>query len=414
MRNQYQIQQYNPLATQSVLFSTFQSLDTVRKTNTVGSAQLVVPGAKLLGVGYEVLENISYTIDWTGYKNSIIVGGSGNGEDRLIVTVSDQLATSQSKWGLVEAFEASRDSADVDALAEVGRNFLGSKREVVTFQGDLQDLPGSEYGVNYFFGDVLSFSQPNFEAVFNTPFIIQQLNDIQIGVFNDTIYFLKKLTVDNNALLTTLVLHDALSLLDQRIVGYALGTSQTSKEGPADDVIKEIIRENCLVSGREVDNLSIDSDFGLAPVVKVDDIAWRSVLGVCQEIAQMSYEKGTPLFFDIVADVNLNLRFKTFIDQRGNNRATTVGITSPYRAMIDSVKTTISGGREDRQIVMARLNGDELVSKSNDIVVSSNEATITSRAGRSGGVDPFEFYLIDDNGDLLIDDNGEFLVDDNG
>jgi len=415
MRNQYQIQQFNPLGTRSTLFTAFESLEAVKKNNVVGTVQLVVPTDQLIGVGFEVLENISYTIDWTNYKNAIYVGGAGNGEDRLIVTVKDEQQIGLSLWGRAEVFEASRDSTDSDALAEVGRNFLGSKREIVTFAGDLSSQPGSEYLVNYFFGDVLSFSQPNVNAVFNTPYIIQSLNNRGVGIVNNTIYFLKKIIIDNNRLTATLVLNDALSLLDQRIVAYPLGTANTTKELPADNLIKEICRENLLVDGREVANMRIDNDKSLAPIVKVDDIAWRSVLSVCQEIAEASFEKGVPLYFDVVADINLGMVLKTFVGQRGQDRAGVVGIGSPYRAMINSVHLIVADGREDYQVELLQLNGEELSAKIDNIVVTSNEATISSRAGRSSDEpDPFEFYLIDDDGELIIDDDGEFIIDDDG
>jgi len=409
--NQYQIQQFDPFGKSSQFLSTFAKIELNRKANTVGTGQIVLPAVPLVGVGYEVLENINYSIDWTNYKNMVFVGGAGNGEDRLIVQVADTNAIGKSKWGRAEVFEASRDSADVDALAEVGRNILGSKREIVTFSGELQNQPNSIYGANFFFGDVLSFSQPNITATFNTPFIIQKLNNRGLGITNDTIYFLKSITVDNSNLTTTLLLNDALSLLNQRIVGYALDTPQTTKELPADDLIKEICRENLLADGREVPNFSVDGNLSLAPSIKVDDIAWRSVLSVCQEICQASFENGVPLYFDIVADINLGMRLKTFVGQRGADRAGIVGIDSPFRGMINAESLVISDGREDRQIEFLQLNGEELATKPQSLTITSNEATVTARSGRSGGVDPFEYNLIDSDGELLADSDGELLLD---
>ena len=413
MPNQYQLQQFDPLGRNSDILATFSNLEVAKKNNTVGSARIVTPSQPLIGVGYEVLENITYSIDWTEYKNAVFVGGSGNGEDRLIVQVVDQQAINKSLWGRVEVFEASRDSADVEALSEVGRAIIGARREQVKFLGSLRDLPNFVFGQNYSFGDVLSFSQPSFEAVFNTPYLIQQLTDTNQSLLFNTIYFLKQIDIDNNSLTTTLILNDAISLLDQRIVGYALETPQTVKEMPADDLIKEICRENLLADGRKVANFSVDRNLSLAPTIKVDDIAWRSVLSVCQEVCETSFKKGTPLYFDVVADSNLNLRLKTFVGQRGQDIAGVVGIDSPYRAMINGVTLNVSGGKETWASEFLQLNGKNLGSSAlNQITITNNEATVTARSGRSGGSDPFEFNLIDDDGNLIIDDDGEFIVDD--
>jgi len=414
MTNQYQIQQFDSFGKTFTLSTDFERLEVVKKNNTVGAATISLAGVQLIGVGYEVLENITFSIDWTQYKNSVFVGGQGEGEDRLIVTVDDELGIGRSLWGRSEIFEASRDSDSVDALATVGRNFIGSKREITTFNGNIIDQPNFIFNENYFFGDVLNFSQPNINAIYNTPFIIQRLNNKGLGIVNNSIYFLKQINVDNDSLRTELILNDALCLLDQRIVAYALGTTQTTKEGHADDLIKEICRENLLADGREIPNLTIDRDLSNAPIVKVDDIAWRSVLSVCQEIAQASFEKGTPLYFDLIADINLGLTLKTFVGQRGNDRAGVVGVNSPYRAMINAVTLRIGGGREDVEVEFLQLNGEELKQKTANIVVSSNEAEIQSRSGRSGGVDPFEYALLDSEGELIIDSEGVQIVDSEG
>jgi len=414
MTNQYQIQQFDSFGKTSTLTTDFEQLEVVKKNNTVGACQITLAGVQLIGVGYEVLENITFSIDWTDYKNAVFVGGQGEGLDRLIVTVVDELAVGRSLWGRSEIFEASRDSESVDALATVGRNFLGSKRELTRFNGNIINQPNFIFNENYFFGDVLNFSQPNITAVFNTPIIIQRLNNKGLGIVNNSIYFLKQINVDNDTLRTELILNDALCLLDQRIVGFALGTPQTEKEGHADDLIKQICRENLQADGREIPNLTIEKDLGLAPIIKIDNIAWRSVLAVCQEIAQASFEKGVPLYFDLIADINLGLRLKTFVGQRGNDRAGVVGVDSPYRAMINAVTLRIGGGREDVEVEFLQLNGEELAQKTANIVVSSNEAEVQSRSGRSGGVDPFEFALLDSEGVLIIDSEGIQIVDSEG
>lgn len=120
--------------------------------------------------------------------------------------------------------------------------------------------------------------------------------------------------------------HDAISLLDRRIVNYPSGSSEADKSSvPASDVMKEIIDENfgsSASSDRDVSEwLIIDDDNGYGSSI-TKKIAWRNVLNVLQEIAEESKEQGYYLAFDVVYDVTIKkLIFRTYAGQRGAYKA---------------------------------------------------------------------------------------------
>jgi hypothetical protein len=113
----------------------------------------------------------------------------------------------------------------------------------------------------------------------------------------------------------------AIDLLNDRIVAYPANRAQASKTGPADDLMKAIVRENfgalATDSRRDVSNwLKVAPDLGRAPVVS-KSFARRTVLDVLQELAEASAEAGTPLYFDIVTPAPAIMEFRTYAGTRG-------------------------------------------------------------------------------------------------
>lgn len=106
-----------------------------------------------------------------------------------------------------------------------------------------------------------------------------------------------------------------------RYAMFARGTTQTRKSGPADDVIKAIIREQV---ASPTDNnrqlpISVAPNTSQAPTIS-KAFAWRPVLDVIQEIAADATEDSTYLAFDIVNAGSTVYEFRTYIDQRGIDR----------------------------------------------------------------------------------------------
>lgn len=124
-----------------------------------------------------------------------------------------------------------------------------------------------------------------------------------------------------------LLAYDPLQILAKRIVAYVAGTPYALKEDMcADDMIKEILRENI---GAEVTDgardlsqwLVIEENKGQAPKITLDDFAFQQILPLLGQICDKSEAAGTYLSFDIVYDDALEkLVFKTYTGQRGTNR----------------------------------------------------------------------------------------------
>jgi hypothetical protein len=171
----------------------------------------------------------------------------------------------------------------------------------------------------------------------------------------------------------------ALALLERRIVAYATGTPQAQKSGPADDLMRAIVRENFgsdAAAGRNVSAWlrvpSLADDTGAGAEVS-KSFARRAVLDVLQELAEASAERGVALFFDVVCrhDGALPLlRFETYAQvrgadlARGNERGlppvvlsletgSLVGVrrTQDWSETITTVYVAGQGAKDARQVV---------------------------------------------------------------
>lgn len=111
-------------------------------------------------------------------------------------------------------------------------------------------------------------------------------------------------------------------LLKRRIVAYNAGTAYTEKNDFADDIIKEVIRENFGSLATDTSRrwastlLSIQADTGQGPTV-AKAFTRRNVMDVCQEVAQTAADMGTYVGFEIIALGATQLEFRTYIGQRG-------------------------------------------------------------------------------------------------
>ncbi len=120
--------------------------------------------------------------------------------------------------------------------------------------------------------------------------------------------------------------YDAMYLLDRRIVAYVDGTPQTSKTMPADDMLKEIVRENlgALASDYHRDLsewLIVEPNTSTAPVVTKSEFGLQKVLPVLNDICELSNAAGMYLSYDIVYDESIGkLVFRTYPHQRGADR----------------------------------------------------------------------------------------------
>jgi hypothetical protein len=147
----------------------------------------------------------------------------------------------------------------------------------------------------------------------------------------ETVFFVREIIYEEDVKgvdTITLTGPDGIDLLNRRIVAYDAGTSQTQKTDNADDMMKEIVRENLGSSATDSDRDLSGIDFTVAkddtagPSI-TKGFAWRNVLSVLQELSAISEEAGTNLYFDIVPiiiNMGVGFEFRTFIDQPGQDR----------------------------------------------------------------------------------------------
>jgi hypothetical protein len=118
--------------------------------------------------------------------------------------------------------------------------------------------------------------------------------------------------------------HDAVSILDRRIIPYSAKTTKGKKKQAADDMMKDIVYENfgagATDSSRNVSSwFFADGKYANAPVVE-KEFAYQKILPLFQEICEESTTLGTYLSFDVVYDSQTSLRFATYTGQRGVDR----------------------------------------------------------------------------------------------
>lgn len=110
-------------------------------------------------------------------------------------------------------------------------------------------------------------------------------------------------------------------LLARRIVAYAAGTSQASKSDLADDMIKDIVRENFVSptdTARTMTGLTVQADLGAGPTI-AKAFARRNVLSLLQDICDSAAAAGTYLGFEVRTDGS-GFVLRTYTQQRGVDR----------------------------------------------------------------------------------------------
>lgn len=123
---------------------------------------------------------------------------------------------------------------------------------------------------------------------------------------------------------------DMLDLLKRRIVNYPASDDQAAYNDQADDLIKQVVRDNL---GADADASRDLTDAGFtvqanagagASIVK--SFPWRNVLAVCQDASEASAQAGTAVYFDVVptwTTTGLTFEFRTFVTRRGIDRTDT-------------------------------------------------------------------------------------------
>lgn len=132
--------------------------------------------------------------------------------------------------------------------------------------------------------------------------------------------------------LTMIAGPDQNELLKTRIVAYPASSAYAKKSDYADDMAKEIVRQNLGSSATDTDRrlpavFTVAADTGSAPLTD-KSFSYRDVLRVVQDLTDASWQAGTALYFDVVpllvSDSQIGFEFRTYIDQPGADRTETV------------------------------------------------------------------------------------------
>ncbi|NJK80782.1 MAG: hypothetical protein HC914_13145 [Chloroflexaceae bacterium] len=121
----------------------------------------------------------------------------------------------------------------------------------------------------------------------------------------------------------------ALAILASRIIAYPTGSAQATRSGPADDVMKALVRDNvgyaASDSSRNLDDwLGVAPDLSAAPSVAIA-CARQNLLDTLEALATAAAAAGTRLFFDVVQSAAGRLEFRTYTATRRTDRSLPTG-----------------------------------------------------------------------------------------
>lgn len=105
----------------------------------------------------EKMKNLTDTVIEESRKDEktyIYAGGKGEGDARAIGTASSDGLTN-TRWSRREYFWDGRNTEDTTVLANEAASELYERRPKKTFSGKIQETQGSQFGVNYDYGDIV-------------------------------------------------------------------------------------------------------------------------------------------------------------------------------------------------------------------------------------------------------------------
>lgn len=124
---------------------------------------------------------------------------------------------------------------------------------------------------------------------------------------------------------------DANDLLERRIVAYYAGSAQAEVSGAADNLMKEVVRDNLgsdsttdyagnSITTRDLSStVTVTADASAGPSISLA-FAWTNVLSALQKIQSASRKAGTEVFFGMVAPTPGSFEFHTRVGRWGRDR----------------------------------------------------------------------------------------------
>lgn len=147
-----------------------------------------------------------------------------------------------------------------------------------------------------------------------------KLAQVMVGLFR-----VSETATDRNGLTTITAMGPGpTELTKRRIVAYPAGATEASGNGPADDLMKAIARENLgalAAASRDLSGLgfTVQGDMGDAPTVE-RSFSWQNVYPVLVKLADSAWGAGTRTGFHIVPVSRGNFEFRTWTGQPGQSR----------------------------------------------------------------------------------------------
>ncbi len=111
---------------------------------------------RLVGKQYGNLSEATFGTYHMDERNWVQVAGQGERDERVLVYRENIARRDASKWNRREYFKDSRDESDTDILNADGDAALEEFKPKQLLTGTIHDTPGMQYGIHYWFGDVLS------------------------------------------------------------------------------------------------------------------------------------------------------------------------------------------------------------------------------------------------------------------
>lgn len=199
------------------------------------------------------------------------------------------------------------------------------------------------------------------------------------SLFCETVYFIRLSRVktdENGKKFIHIIAYDANEILNRRVVAYPesadsndLTTSKVIKSGYADDMMKQIVRENYSSSAtdaaRQISSnyFSVQVDTSLGYSLK-KRFEYRKILPLLQEIAEDSTLNGTYLVFDMFPVSHTSLEFRTYTKCRGVDRSKSSSsplIFNMDRGNLSYASITNDATEEYNYIYCGSRDGDVLV-----------------------------------------------------
>ncbi len=143
-------------------------------------------------------------------------------------------------------------------------------------------------------------------------------------------------------------------LLRRRIV---VVPAEGTKTGPADDLMKQVVRDNFVTASdpdRNLAQLAVAADTSSGPSVTLE-FAKRTVLQVLQDLAAAASQAGTYLAFDVVP-IGDGFEFRTYPDVWGTDRRDTL-LLSAERGTLAAV-ATVNDWTTEHTAVYAQARGE--------------------------------------------------------